>query len=341
MERINPIEDTQIILNEHFHRYKWARGFSYGHLCDIACGMGYGSQLLLEKPSITSYIGIDIDSEAVNFAVENYSNDKVQFKKGICENIPVVTSTIDTIISLETLEHLDEPKLAIEEFSRILKSDGLLIGSVPSKQFEEECTVVYGPNFYHKQKFTVDNLEKLLKEKFGHVRFYFSSLNIASMVVPLNDDGTTIINGVEKHQLGSIMFLATNEVSRLNEQFTNSIDVQLISPIIEYDKTYLVSRNETIRDQAKLIDAKDELVSKLEKMIDERDKTITDQTKLVDEKDILIDKIEKMIDERDKTISDQTKLVDEKDILIKKLESIIDERDLAIKNLEFKLKGKK
>ena len=140
MERINPLEDTSIILGEHFHRYNWAKKLIKGNVCDLACGMGYGSQILKGSEYFSSYIGIDIDQESVYFANENYKDEKVNFTVGTCENIPLADRTIDTIVTLETLEHLNEPVLAVAEFARILKDDGLIIGSVPSKLFEETCT---------------------------------------------------------------------------------------------------------------------------------------------------------------------------------------------------------
>lgn len=344
MERINPLDDNNIILGEHFHRYNWAKKLVKGNICDLACGMGYGSQVLKNSQKFSTYLGIDINQESIDFANKNYKDKNINFFVGSCENIPVPNRTIDTIVTLETLEHLDNPILAIAEFVRILKDDGLIIGSVPSMLFEETCTKAYGPNIYHKQKFTTEDLYNLLSAHFKHIQFFVSSLNVISLVRPINNEKGFNIDLGNQHELGSIVFLATNSEQRLNNGELNKSDVKLISPIVEYDLTYLSPRNETIEAQTKLINEKDQLIEKLEEMIRARDLAIQDteklviagteaveaQSNLIDEKDQLIQKLEQMISNRDEVISSQTKFIDSRDEAIKAQEALIDARDEAI-----------
>lgn len=46
-------------------------------------------------------------------------------------NIPIAEGSIDTILCTEVLEHVPFPILAIQEFSRLLKNDGILLLSAP------------------------------------------------------------------------------------------------------------------------------------------------------------------------------------------------------------------
>ena len=46
--------------------------------------------------------------------------------------IPLPTSSFDVVIAGEVLEHLPYPGITISEVSRILKPEGLFIGSVPN-----------------------------------------------------------------------------------------------------------------------------------------------------------------------------------------------------------------
>ena len=48
------------------------------------------------------------------------------------ENLPFKEDEFDTVVSFETLEHLNDPTRALAEFRRVLRSDGILIGSVPT-----------------------------------------------------------------------------------------------------------------------------------------------------------------------------------------------------------------
>ncbi|TQR18162.1 class I SAM-dependent methyltransferase [Psychrobacillus soli] len=321
MERIDPLGDNSIILGEHFHRYNWAKKLIKGNICDLACGMGYGSQVLKGSEHFSSYIGIDIDKESVDFAIENYKDEKINFSVGTCENIPLADHTIDTIVSLETLEHLDDPALAVIEFARILKDDGLIIGSVPSKLFEETCTEAYGPNIYHKQKFTISDLQNLFAAHFKHIQFFVSSLNVTSLVRPIENELDFNIFLGNQHQLGSLIFLATNNEQRFKDRELKKSDLSLISSIVEYDLTYLTPRNETIEAQSNLIDEKDKLIARLENMISSRDEAIAAQAKLIDARDEAIAAQAKLIDARDEAIGAQAKLIDERDIYIKKLQS--------------------
>lgn len=47
------------------------------------------------------------------------------------QNFPCNDQTFDTVLSLNTLEHIFDPTQIIKEFSRVLKDDGTLIAAVP------------------------------------------------------------------------------------------------------------------------------------------------------------------------------------------------------------------
>jgi len=46
-------------------------------------------------------------------------------------NIPMMAASIDTVICLETLEHVDDPQQVMGEISRVLRPDGVLLLSIP------------------------------------------------------------------------------------------------------------------------------------------------------------------------------------------------------------------
>lgn len=96
---------------------------------DAAVGLGVLSNDLLKKGYFP--IGVDLDFGAAMFSQ----------KKGIrtlvasLEKLPFKTSVFPLIISSETLEHLDDYKIALYEFERILKNEGNLIISVPLNEW--------------------------------------------------------------------------------------------------------------------------------------------------------------------------------------------------------------
>ncbi|MGF9917149.1 methyltransferase domain-containing protein [Paenibacillus ehimensis] len=339
MERIDPQNETKVVLREHYHRYDWANKWAFGNVCDIACGNGYGSFIVKKNDRIHSYIGYDISEEAIAYANNNYSADNIKFKTGNCYNLDIGDHTIDTIISLETLEHLDDPTKALNEFQRILKSEGLLIGSVPTSTYEEICTEVYGPNPYHLQQFSETALKDLLENKFKYVTIYSAYLSIVSTISKQDISKYSINNDDLNSKLGSFLFLATNS-QKLFEEITRSgdiSDVEYIVPLVEYDRLTLVPRNKTISDQTKLIDERDSLIKKQDQLIIDKDNALSNQTKLIDERDSLIKKQDEMIIEKNEVLLKQEIMIRDRDEAIATQTLLIDERDRLVKHYEEKI----
>ncbi len=167
MERINLDHFGRSSLRaEHSHRYRMSALMASGHVIDCACGIGYGSEILAEYSKIASYHGIDPDSETVSFANNSYSAPGRTFSVGTLEDNECADGVADTFIMLETLEHTHNPEIALRGAVRCLSDSGVLIGSVPSAEYDELCEKVYGPNPYHLHRFTIDELEELLKKQF-------------------------------------------------------------------------------------------------------------------------------------------------------------------------------
>ena len=105
-ERYVPQVSGNIAL-EHLHRYAFASGLSEGkRVLDIACGEGYGSEMLSRNAK--SVVGVDIDPATVAHAMTKYRSPKMKFIEGACEKIPLPDKSVDLVVSFETLEHIDE-----------------------------------------------------------------------------------------------------------------------------------------------------------------------------------------------------------------------------------------
>jgi SAM-dependent methyltransferase len=82
----------------------------------------------------------------------------------ICDiiNIPVDSSSFDSIMCIEVLEHLPDPAKAIEEFSRIIKDNGLLIITAPFCSFTHFAPYHYSTGFskyYYEHHLKKNNFE--------------------------------------------------------------------------------------------------------------------------------------------------------------------------------------
>ena len=94
---------------------------------DMGCRDGILTRHFIEKNEVT---GLDIDKLALE-ACKNNLNIKTIWADFSLQ-IPIPTSSFDVVIAGEVIEHLPYPEITISEVSRILKPNGLFIGSVPN-----------------------------------------------------------------------------------------------------------------------------------------------------------------------------------------------------------------
>jgi len=158
-DQINEIGATgQQSLTLHLERYRFAATQTRpGRILDIACGVGYGTDLLFHTaPGCQYAIGVDTDQDAVSYAQKRY------FKEGMAFEISdAMTFTapelFDSIVTLETIEHLADPKGFITHLTSLLRPNGVLIASVPT-------TPTVDANPYHLHDFTEHTFRKMVND---------------------------------------------------------------------------------------------------------------------------------------------------------------------------------
>lgn len=167
-ERYVPELEGQIAL-EHLHRYAMARELAKDkHVLDIACGKGYGSAMLAEVAQRA--IGVDISEEVVEHARHKYKRKNLEFKVGSCSKIPVRNTSIDLVVSFETIEHHDQHEAMMSEIKRVLRPSGVLIISSPEKREYSEIPGYNNP--FHVKELYRHEFEKLMASHFKHIAIY-------------------------------------------------------------------------------------------------------------------------------------------------------------------------
>jgi len=164
LERIVPenIESTDIFNYEtlllHLARYEFAQKYiTGGNILDIACGVGYGSAYIMDKcPKIEQITGVDLDAEAIAYAKAQYGHPKIDFKQADATKF-ISEVSCETIISLETVEHLPAPKEFLQHLCQFLSPTGTLVVSVPT-------TLSTDANPYHLNDFTAESFRKIISE---------------------------------------------------------------------------------------------------------------------------------------------------------------------------------
>lgn len=119
-------------LRLHLERYEFAaRQASGTRVLDIACGVGYGTRYLCERLPAALVTGVDLSAAAIEYAVGRYANDRTRFVVADAFGF-ADPDGFDTIVSLETIEHLPEPARFIAHLVGLLRPGGILVGSAPT-----------------------------------------------------------------------------------------------------------------------------------------------------------------------------------------------------------------
>jgi ubiquinone/menaquinone biosynthesis C-methylase UbiE len=102
-----------------------------GTIMDIGCGPGYLLQAVAKQLPENKLVGVDISKEMVersraNFASKGYG-ERIQFRQGSADYLPVNDGTQDFIISSLSLHHWADPQAAFKEIHRVLKPEGQML----------------------------------------------------------------------------------------------------------------------------------------------------------------------------------------------------------------------
>lgn len=125
---------------------EWIKDDARGIVVDIGCA----DQSLKKKlSSDCEYIGLDFPGTVDSM----YKTRPTVF--GDAHQPPFATSSVDTVTLLQVLEHLSDPETALLESCNLLKTNGLLILSMPFLYPVHDAPADY-------QRFTKHKLEMLL-----------------------------------------------------------------------------------------------------------------------------------------------------------------------------------
>jgi SAM-dependent methyltransferase len=145
---------------EHVLRYHFACRYVRGcEVVDIACGEGYGTAALAKIAK--SCIGFDCATEVVAHARSKYGIDA---RVGHAESIPLADASADAVVTFETIEHISNPAIFLNEIFRILKPGGRLIISTPNKPLYNKAEP---KNLYHLSEMDRSEFTALLADKYA------------------------------------------------------------------------------------------------------------------------------------------------------------------------------
>ena len=162
------------MLLEHMERYIFAKEYVFGRVLDIACGVGYGADILLEEiydGKISHYLGIDLCEESIAYARVMYGFQKTRFEQGDALDPTLVDQygKFETILSFETVEHIEEDQKYVQNLKRLLDKKGKLIISTPfGKGRDVSCA-----SPFHVRQYLQEEFIELLEDCGFEVELFF------------------------------------------------------------------------------------------------------------------------------------------------------------------------
>lgn len=159
-ERTLPgIERENYWFQRHLAAYRFAASLVRGTVADVGSGEGYGAALLA---GATCALGLDVDPDAVGHAARAYP--AVRFVRADARRLPFRGASIDGIVALQVIEHLDDSTAFLEDARRVLRSGGLLVLSTPNR-----ATFPAGINPWHTHEYEAEELHAVVGRRFDAV----------------------------------------------------------------------------------------------------------------------------------------------------------------------------
>ena len=147
----------RLTLDLHLERYRFAARHTHtGRFVDNACGVGYGTLLVVEHgPRAVTGVGVDISDDVIAYARSKYAHGRLNF---VCAEAMQFTAPdgFETVISLETIEHVPDPAGFVGHVRHLLNPGGVLIASAP-------VTPSTDANPHHLSDFTERSFRELFR----------------------------------------------------------------------------------------------------------------------------------------------------------------------------------
>jgi 2-polyprenyl-3-methyl-5-hydroxy-6-metoxy-1,4-benzoquinol methylase len=112
----------------HLVVYEWIAARVGGlRVVDLACGEGYGSDVLARTAA--SVLGIDANPEAHEHARLRYARESLSFRRDLVETF---VAPCDAVVFLQTIEHVQDPAAVLEHVKEQIGPGGVAYVSTPN-----------------------------------------------------------------------------------------------------------------------------------------------------------------------------------------------------------------
>jgi SAM-dependent methyltransferase len=146
----------------HLAVYEWIAGRVTGQrVADLACGEGYGSDVLAE--SAGDVVGVDANPEAHEHARLRYRRPNLRFERQLVETFD---KPRDAIVFLQTIEHVHEPQKLLRHFASLAPVSYV---STPNRLTLAPPGTGKSDNPWHLREYTAAEYRALLEPCFARI----------------------------------------------------------------------------------------------------------------------------------------------------------------------------
>jgi 2-polyprenyl-3-methyl-5-hydroxy-6-metoxy-1,4-benzoquinol methylase len=168
-ERTLPdIPEENYWFRRHLAVYEWIRARVGGlRVVDLACGEGYGTEVLAR--SAYRVTGVDANPDAHEHARLRYRAPNVRFVRDIVERF---SERCDAVVFLQTIEHIHEPDLVLENIRGMLATGGRAYISTPNVLTLAPEGEERSGNPWHLREYRQAEFRALCRAHFAEVELY-------------------------------------------------------------------------------------------------------------------------------------------------------------------------
>jgi SAM-dependent methyltransferase len=153
----------------HLVVYEWiARRVGGLRVVDLACGEGYGSDVLAAAGA-RSVVGVDANPEAHEHARLRYVRDNLRFERDMVERFD---EPCDALVFLQTIEHVRDPAGLLKRFKELLAPGGTAYVSTPNVLTLAPPGAQRSGNPWHVYEYRPQEFSALCRAHFARVELY-------------------------------------------------------------------------------------------------------------------------------------------------------------------------
>lgn len=188
---------------------------------DLGCGQGHITESLRETFQGAEFSGVDYSVSAILYAHNHFR--KIDFIVADAYATPYADGFFDVVVCNNLWEHVANPLILLAEINRVLKANGYLILSTPSRyRWGNLVRIVRGKpvvfmSRHHVTEYTVGQVKEQLR--WGGVEV----VRVASRTLPVKKISTAIVKNIleiwlslngSHHQLESTVFYLAKKSSK-------------------------------------------------------------------------------------------------------------------------------